>query len=167
MICLNLTIFESDAKPIMKRSDEIRCTTNYEKFVQMGSENFQKRYYAYPIMDKCLKLYADSDFIKKHLTELLKPINDSTNSYSKILTTFKIGSGKFLTKFTICSEIHSKINSVLIASDKETVVGIAKRSSSESCPSFWVVIRANDPSNTLFSWFYDDISNFKTVRKML
>ena len=167
LICLNFFISESDAKQKMKKSDEIRCTNNYEKFMLMGSENFQKRYYAYPLLDKCLILYKDSDFIKKYSSENIKSIAHPTQSHSKILTSFKIGPDKFLTKFNICFESNLKTNHILIVSDKEKVVGTALRTPIVTCPSFWVVIYANDLSNTKFTWSYDNMSNLIIERKML
>lgn len=156
---------ESSGNLPLKKSDEIRCTNIYSNFLKLGESGFHKRYPSYPIMDKCMNLFKDSMFIEKHnLTQKDSPVY-LVQSNAEILSTLKIGPEKFLTKFNLCRE-EQKTNYVLIISDKEQIVGKDYRSSIKECPSFWVVINANDPSKTQFSWDYGHKSDEKDERKM-
>ena len=157
---------ESAAKVSLKKSDEIRCTNIYEKYVKMGEDDFRKRYPAYPIMKKCLSLYADPDFLSKH------NVNQDSLSISKpqvkttVTSSFKIGSEKFLVSFRMCSE-NEKTNYIHFVSDREDIVGKIKRLSESKCPSFWAIIHTSNPSGLQISWNYDKDLDGKVLREVL
>lgn len=157
---------ESAAKVSLKKSDEIRCTNIYEKYVKMGEENFRKRYPAYPIMEKCLSLYVDPNFLSKH------KVNQDSASILKsqikptVTSSFKIGTEKFLVHFTICSE-NEKSNYIQFVSDKEDITGKIKRFPELKCPSFWVISHTSNPSELQISWNYDKNLDGKGLRDVL
>ncbi|AJM91980.1 MULTISPECIES: hypothetical protein [Nitrosopumilus] len=151
----------------LKKSDEIRCTNIYPKFLIMGEDGFQKRYPAYPIMDKCMMLFKDPNFIEKNNFNQKKSKISEVSSNAKILTVIKIGQEKFLTKFNMCYNENQKTKYIQIITDKEEIVGKSFRLHNEMCPSFWIEIYANDPQKTLFSWDYEHKYNHKIERKML
>lgn len=157
---------ESAAKVSLKKSDEIRCTDIYEKYVKMSEDDFRKRYPAYSIMKKCLSLYADPDFLSKH------DVNQDNSSISKsqikttVTSSFKIGPEKFLVHFTICSE-NEKTNYIHLVSDREDVVGKINRLPESRCPSFWAISHTSNPSELQISWNYDKNSDAKVLRVVL
>ncbi|MBC8251253.1 MAG: hypothetical protein H8E89_06685 [Candidatus Nitrosopelagicus sp.] len=164
----NYSIQESFAKIPIKKTDEKRCTNIYEKFLKMGEDKFLKRYPSYPIMDKCLMLFKDPQFISKHNPNSVS-VESSQNILpyeTKILSSQIIGPNKILTKFSICYEENKKTNYVLIDSDREKIVGKAVRLPDTQCPSFWVLIKSSDIEDTQFSWDYEHKSNPKVERKM-
>ncbi|MHA7734140.1 hypothetical protein [Nitrosopumilus sp. S6] len=161
-------IQESFAKIPIKRVEEIRCSNIYEKFLKMGEDGFLKRYPAYPIMDKCMMLFKDPNFVSKHT-----PNSESSESNlsllsteTKIISSRTIGSNKILTNFSICYDENKRTNYVLIASDLEKIFGKVHRLPDKPCPSFWIVINSMDISNTQFSWDYGHKSNPQVERKM-
>lgn len=158
---------DSFASISIKKSDEIRCTTIHSKFLKMGEDEFRKRYSSYPIMDKCMMLYGDPDFIKKHTSITNTSSTSTISSDAKILSTLKIGHDKFLIKFNMCYDENKKTKYVLIITDKEQVVGKDYRLHKEACPSSWIMVKAHDPLKTQFSWDYEHKSYPKIERKML
>ena len=164
LIVSNYFLLEATGKVSIKKSDEKRCINIYEKFLKMGEKNFRERYPHYPIMGKCMQLYKDPSFVLKHTPDLqeLGQKNPDTN----ILSFIKIGPSKFLTKFSICYE-EKRTNYILITSDKEQIVANSQRLPVGPCPSFWVVIFANDITNTEFSWDYQHKSFPKSERKVI
>ncbi|MGY5147948.1 MAG: hypothetical protein ACW9W4_08115 [Candidatus Nitrosopumilus sp. bin_7KS] len=157
---------ESSAKVSLKKSDEIRCTNIYEKYVKMGEDNFRKRYPVYPIMEKCLSLYVDPDFLSKHkVNQDSAPILKSQIKPT-ITSSFKIGSEKYLVHFTICSE-NKKTNYIHFVSDKEDITGKIKRLPESKCPSFWVISHTSNPSELQISWDYNENSDRKGLREVL
>lgn len=156
---------ESSGTLALKKSDEIRCTNIYPNFLKLGESGFHKRYPSYPIMDKCMNLFQDSKFVEKHNLTQKDSLVPQVQPSAEILSALKIGQERYLIKFNLCRE-ELKTNYVLIISDKEQIVGKDYRSSAQTCPSFWIVINANNPSEIRFSWDYEHKSNKKEERKM-
>lgn len=160
MVFSSYFIQESEAEVSLKKSDEIRCTNIYDKYLKLGDDGFRKRYPAYPIMSKCLSLFDDPNFLSNH--SIVQDISP-TPIDAKTLSSLKIGNEKFLVKFMMCYD-EQKTKYISIISDKENIVGKIKKFSESPCPSFWVISNTSDPLDVQFSWNYENNFKQKTLR---
>ncbi len=144
------------------------CKHRYENFKKMGDENFQKRYPGIPEMKACLFLFKSStwDFEGKNLIDEKYSSKSEIQKNSKIMSKYKIGQSKYLVKFVMCKENNLKSNFLHVSTEKEQFLGTISRPVQESCGSFWVIMKTENPDKAKFSWDYSSQPNFQIARKL-
>ncbi len=144
------------------------CKHRYENYKKMGEENFQKRYPGIPEMNACLFLFNNLswDFEGKDLIDKKYSSYFEIQKNSKIVSKYKIGQSKYLVKFQICTENNLKSSFLLVITEKERFLGTISRPILDSCGSFWVIMKTENPEDARFFWDYSTQPNFQIARKL-